>query len=73
MSGWEDGLASLRFWCCCLHEALDRKFVEIGQALAKKRPISTSRLAVVDGAGHIAHLERPDEFSRLVAGFLGGE
>jgi pimeloyl-ACP methyl ester carboxylesterase len=64
-------LASLRFWCCCLHEALDRKFVEIGQALA--RPISTSRLAVVDGAGLMAHIERPDEFSRLVAGFLGGE
>jgi len=32
--------------------------------------IPNARLAVVDGAGHTPHLERPDQFRRLVIDFL---
>jgi len=34
--------------------------------------IKGSRLAVVDGAGHSVYFEKPAEFNRLVADFLGG-
>jgi 3-oxoadipate enol-lactonase len=32
--------------------------------------IGGSRLAMIDGAPHFANLERPDEWGRLVTGFL---
>jgi 2-succinyl-6-hydroxy-2,4-cyclohexadiene-1-carboxylate synthase len=47
--------------------ALDEKFCRIGRAMAAAMP--RARLAVVPGAGHAVHLERPDEFNRLVVGF----
>jgi pimeloyl-ACP methyl ester carboxylesterase len=31
-----------------------------------------SDVAVVEGAGHFLHLERPDEVNRRIVGFLGG-
>ena len=48
--------------------ALDEKFCRIGRAMAGAMP--RARLAVVAGAGHAVHLERPDEFVRLVLGFM---
>jgi pimeloyl-ACP methyl ester carboxylesterase len=47
--------------------ALDEKFCRIGSTMAAAMP--RARLAVVPGAGHPVHLERPDEFNRLVVGF----
>ena len=48
--------------------ALDEKYCQIGRAMAGAMP--RARLAVVPSAGHAVHLERPDEFVRLVVGFV---
>lgn len=48
----------------------DEKFVEIGRRMLPALP--RSRLEVVKGAGHAVHLERPDEWLEIVAGFLNG-
>jgi 2-succinyl-6-hydroxy-2,4-cyclohexadiene-1-carboxylate synthase len=48
--------------------ALDEKYCQIGCAMAGAMP--RARLAVVPGAGHAVHLERPDKFVRLVLGFM---
>jgi pimeloyl-ACP methyl ester carboxylesterase len=47
-------------------------FVELGRAAAHDIP--RGRLAVISDAGHIPHLEKPQEFQRELLGFLrGGE
>jgi len=48
---------------------LDRKFVSIAERMAEVLP--HARLAVVPGAGHAVHLERPGEWLAAVVGFLG--
>ena len=48
--------------------ALDSKYVAAAQSM--QRRIRASELAVIDGAGHAAHFERPDEFARTVESFL---
>jgi pimeloyl-ACP methyl ester carboxylesterase len=48
--------------------ALDAKYVALGERMAAALP--RARLAVVPGAGHAVHLERPDAFGALVAEFL---
>lgn len=40
----------------------------IAQDLARRIP--GARLAVIEGAGHVSNLERPDEFNRAIAEFL---
>ena len=40
-------------------------------AEAMRERIKGARLAVVEGAGHASNLERPDEFNRALADFLG--
>jgi 2-succinyl-6-hydroxy-2,4-cyclohexadiene-1-carboxylate synthase len=49
--------------------SLDPKYVALGRAMEARLP--NTRLAVVDGAGHAVHLERPGQFAELVARFLG--
>lgn len=52
----------------------DAKYAGIGRALARDLP--RARLALVEGAGHAPHLERPEAFAALVTEFLeprGGE
>ena len=47
-----------------------------GYTRAAKRIASTApngRAAIVENAGHAAHLQRPDEVAALVATFLGDE
>jgi pimeloyl-ACP methyl ester carboxylesterase len=34
------------------------------------RRIPGARLAIIDDAGHLSNLERPDEFNRVLDGFL---
>jgi 2-succinyl-6-hydroxy-2,4-cyclohexadiene-1-carboxylate synthase len=48
--------------------ALDEKYRGIGAAMA--RAIPGARLAIVEGAGHAVHLERPAEHESLVRAFL---
>ena len=46
----------------------DDKYVQIAQRMAERLPLGRS--AVIAGAGHAAHLQRPDEFSDLLLDFL---
>lgn len=48
--------------------ALDTKFVQIGEEMA--RALQQARLEIVPGAGHTIHLERPSRFTELVLQFL---
>jgi 2-succinyl-6-hydroxy-2,4-cyclohexadiene-1-carboxylate synthase len=48
--------------------ALDAKYVALGRMMSARIP--GARLEVVPDAGHAVHLERPDAFAALVAGFL---
>ncbi len=48
--------------------SLDEKFVAIARGLRGELP--KARLAIVEGAGHNVHLEKPDDFLALVDGFL---
>lgn len=48
--------------------ALDSKFVALGQQLAATIP--SAELAVVDGAGHGVHVERPDQFIGVLRPWL---
>ena len=47
---------------------LDEKFVGISQRMAAA--MSNARLDIVGNAGHAVHLERPDEFEKLIMAFL---
>lgn len=48
--------------------ALDTKFTDLAREMAERLPNAT--IAVIDDAGHAAHVERPEEFSTLVLDFL---
>lgn len=47
----------------------DHKFVAIAERLVERLPNAT--LAVIPGAGHTVHLERPQAFVGLIASWLG--
>jgi 2-succinyl-6-hydroxy-2,4-cyclohexadiene-1-carboxylate synthase len=64
-------LGELRMPVLVVAGALDAKFVEIGKNLSAG--IACSRLAIVEGAGHIPHVERAAEFNRLVMSFLDND
>lgn len=61
-------LSELKMPALIVAGALDAKFVEIGRNLSAG--IRGSRLEIIEGAGHIPHLERAAAFSRLVTDFL---
>ena len=48
--------------------SLDEKFVAIARNMKDRLP--HAHLAVVDGAGHNVHLEKPDEYLEIVGNFL---
>lgn len=63
-----DRLAGLRVPTLVIAGALDTKFVVLGERLAATIP--GADLAIVDGAGHTVHLERPDAFLALLLPWL---
>jgi 2-succinyl-6-hydroxy-2,4-cyclohexadiene-1-carboxylate synthase len=63
-----DRLAGVRVPAFLITGALDTKFTELAREMAERLPDAT--LAVIDDAGHAAHVERPDEFAALVLDFL---
>jgi 2-succinyl-6-hydroxy-2,4-cyclohexadiene-1-carboxylate synthase len=50
--------------------AEDERYVAYAARLAEAIPLA--EVAIVPGAGHAAHLERPEAFARLLAAHLGG-
>lgn len=60
-------LKALRVPTLVVAGSLDTKYVAIGHELAGAIP--GARLAVVEGAGHAVHLERPGELAALVRDF----
>lgn len=64
---WESARA-LKLPVMIVAGELDEKFVETGVEMSLAIPRSS--LAVVAGAGHCVHVERPDEFARILARFL---
>jgi pimeloyl-ACP methyl ester carboxylesterase len=64
----DDRLDSLRAPTLVLCGARDRLNLPLSRALA--RAIPHSRLEVVADAGHVANVDNPDEFNRLLAEFL---
>lgn len=63
-----DRLGELKRPALFIAGALDEKFCAVARAMHAAAP--GSRLAVVPGAGHAVHLERPDAFGRLVLEFV---
>ncbi|MGH7903388.1 MAG: alpha/beta fold hydrolase [Candidatus Dormibacteraceae bacterium] len=50
----------------------DDPLFPVEHALAAHRLIPDSRLEIVENAGHSPQAERPDDFNRLLRGFVGG-
>lgn len=61
-------LGSVRVPALLLAGDRDIKFTGIAGEMARAMPDAT--MEVIEGAGHAAHLERPDAFHALVLGFL---
>jgi 2-succinyl-6-hydroxy-2,4-cyclohexadiene-1-carboxylate synthase len=69
---WLGGeLTALRMPTLAIAGALDFKFIAIGGQIAAL--VRNARFEAIAGAGHAPHLERPREFNRVVADFLGRE
>ncbi|MFG2300418.1 alpha/beta fold hydrolase [Actinacidiphila glaucinigra] len=49
----------------------DDAFTPVAEAEAMHAAVRGSRLVVVEGAGHLPNLERPEEFNQALLGFLG--
>lgn len=67
---WEH-LAELEMPVLCVAGERDAKYRELSERMAAAIGPNAG-LAVVPGAGHAAHLERPDAFVDMVAPFLAG-
>lgn len=63
-----DRLSEVRVPTLLVTGGLDPKYVDLGRLMKVSVPRAT--MAVVSGAGHAVHLERPAEFAALVKQFL---
>lgn len=61
-------LGTLRIPIVLIAGALDTKYVALARAMAADIPIAQAE--IVPEAGHAVHLERPEAFAGIVAGFL---
>jgi 2-succinyl-6-hydroxy-2,4-cyclohexadiene-1-carboxylate synthase len=63
-----DGLRSLRTPLLAIAGERDHRYARAAERMAALAP--AGQAALVAGAGHATHLERPDCVARLIAGFL---
>ena len=68
---WRPRLKEIRQQTLIIAGAEDNAFVDASKRLA--RDISNSELVIIEDAGHMVNLERPEEFNRGVLEFLGKE
>jgi 2-succinyl-6-hydroxy-2,4-cyclohexadiene-1-carboxylate synthase len=61
-------LPLLKIPVLCITGGLDRKFTTIAKDMCKKLP--NGKRAVIRGAGHAPHLEKPEQFNKVVLRFL---
>ena len=62
---WAD-LAGLHMPVLVIAGGLDTKYVDLAERIGRSIG-DNATVRVIDGAGHACHLERPDEFVRLIA------
>ena len=63
-----DRLGEVRVPSLLLAGALDTRYVAAAEEMARAMPDATSQ--VIEGAGHAAHVERPEAFASVVLDFL---
>ncbi|MFI5238669.1 MAG: 2-succinyl-6-hydroxy-2,4-cyclohexadiene-1-carboxylate synthase [Gemmatimonadales bacterium] len=63
-----DDLSTIRTLVRIIAGVLDARYVRLGQLMAAAIPHAD--LNLIDGAGHMAHLERPEQFAELAGSFL---
>lgn len=66
-SNWEH-LKKLNFPVQLIAGELDKKFVMINEKMRNELP--QAELSIVQGAGHAIHVEKPDTYGKIVAGFV---
>jgi pimeloyl-ACP methyl ester carboxylesterase len=67
---WRSRIPKIRQNTLVIAGADDKKFIVASRYLAEKIP--NSKLVIIEGAGHMVNLEKPDEFNRTILGFPSG-
>ena len=62
-------LPTLKIPVLCIAGEYDRKFTVIARRMCGK--LRNGRVAIIPGAGHATHLEKPQDFNKVVQDFLG--
>ena len=65
---WRSRLREIQQKTLVIAGAGDKNFIDASKRLAQDIP--NSEMVIIDGAGHIVNLERPEEFNRAVLEFL---
>jgi len=65
---FSDSLSTLKIPVLCVVGEYDRKFTVIARRMCSK--LRNGRIAVIPGAGHATHLEKPQDFNKVVLEFL---
>jgi 2-succinyl-6-hydroxy-2,4-cyclohexadiene-1-carboxylate synthase len=61
-------LRTLKIPALCVAGQYDHKFTKIAREMCSKLPYG--KLAIIPGAGHATHIEKPRDFNMLVLAFL---
>ena len=61
-------LSALKIPVLCIAGQEDRKYCSIAREMSNQLP--NARVSIIPGAGHAPHLEKPEEFNKVVLGFL---
>ncbi len=61
-------LPNIKIPVLCIAGEYDHKFSAIAEDMCSKLP--NGHLSIIPGAGHAPHIEKPEEFNRIVLGFL---